>query len=125
MHLFGESRLHFGMLHQEPVKKSGSPLLRSNNNVGGQVVLNNLGMHKGEREVEGWCSELLFLPAYSLDFSAIEETFSKVKTLMRKTTARTRGALVEPSVEWSRAVAPKDAVGFFGHCGYLPAAQPS
>lgn len=47
--------------------------------------LNNLGMHKGEREVEGWCSEFLFLPTSSLDFSAIEETFSKVKTLMRKT----------------------------------------
>jgi transposase len=63
----------------------------------GQVVLDNLGAHKGER-VRGLIEErgcsLVFLPPYSPDFSPIEEAFSKVKTLLRKAAARTRGALV-------------------------------
>ena len=42
---------------------------------------------------------LLFLPPYSPDFSPIEEALSKVKTLLRKAAARTRGAL-----SWSRWV---------------------
>ncbi len=46
------------------------------------VVLDNLGAHKGERvrELVGarGC-EVLFLPAYSPDFSPIEEAFSKLK----------------------------------------------
>lgn len=61
----------------------------------GQVVIpDNLGAHKGER-VRGLIEErdcsLLFLPPYSPDFSRIEEAFSKVKTLLRKAAARTRG----------------------------------
>ena len=45
------------------------------------VVMDNLGAHKGERVgelVEARSCELLFLPAYSPDFSPIEEAFSKV-----------------------------------------------
>jgi transposase len=38
---------------------------------------------------------LFFLPAYSPNFSPIEEAFSKVKGLMRRAEARTREALVE------------------------------
>ncbi len=45
------------------------------------VVLDNLGAHKGERvreSIERRGCELLFLPAYSPDFSPIEEAFSKL-----------------------------------------------
>ena len=44
------------------------------------VVLDNLGAHKGERVrnlVEARGASLLFLPAYSPDFSPIEESLSK------------------------------------------------
>ena len=44
------------------------------------VVLDNLGAHRGERVrdlVEARGCSLLFLPAYSPDFSPIEEAFSK------------------------------------------------
>ena len=37
--------------------------------------------------------QLLFLPAYSPDFSPIEETFSKIKATLRRVGARTREAL--------------------------------
>jgi transposase len=66
---------------------------------GGQVVvMNNLSTHKGEwvRElVRSAGCELLYLPPYSPDFSAIEEACSKVKGLLRKAEARSREALVE------------------------------
>ena len=95
----------------------------------GQVtVVDNLGAHKGQRVrelVEGWGCSLLFLPPYSPDFSPIEEAFSKVKALLKKAQARTREALVEALGTALSAVTPEDAKGFFGHCGYLLAAQPS
>ena len=75
--------------------------------------------------VEARGCSLLFLPPYSPDFSPIEEAFSKVKALLRKAAARTREALVEAIGMALLAVTPEDTMGFFGHCGYLPAAQPS
>ena len=75
--------------------------------------------------LEGRGCELLFLPPYSPDFSPIEEAFSKVKALLKKAQARTREALVEALGTALSAVTPEDAKGFFGHCGYPLAAQPS
>ncbi len=65
--------------------------------------------------------ELLFLPAYSPDFSPIEEAFSKLKALLRRTESRTREALIE-AMGWALGVlTPEDARGWFGHCGYTVA----
>ncbi len=86
------------------------------------VVLDNLPAHKGERVrrlVEARGCELLFLPAYSPDFSPIEEAFSKVKALLRRAAARTREAPVEAIGRARDAVtARRDAQGWFAHCGY-------
>ncbi len=92
------------------------------------VVMDNLQVHKSARVrelVEGAGAELLFLPPYSPDFSPIEEAFSKVKALLRKAAARTRGALVEAIGRALDAVTAKDARGWFAHCGYPLDAQPS
>ena len=92
------------------------------------VVLDNLRAHKSARVrqlVEGRGCELLFLPAYSPDFSPIEEAFSKLKALLRKAAARTRGALVEAIGRALDAVTVEDARGWFGHCGYALGAQRS
>ena len=67
----------------------------------------------------------MFVPSYSLDFSTIEESFSMVKALLRKTAARTREALVEAMGRAISALTPEEAYRVFGHCGYLFAAQPS
>jgi transposase len=103
-------------------------LLAPSLSAGQVVVVDNLGAHKGERvreSVERRGCSLLFLPPYSPDFSPIEEAFSKVKALLRKAAARTREALVEAIGIALSAVTSEDAMGFFGHCGYLPAAQTS
>ncbi|HEU5383031.1 MAG TPA: transposase [Ktedonobacteraceae bacterium] len=76
------------------------------------VVLNNLSCHKG--------CQLLFLPAYSPDFSPIEETFSKLKAFLRRVGARTRDALEEAIGQALLTVTEGDAQGWFRHCGYVP-----
>ena len=91
------------------------------------VVMDNLSAHKGGRvreilETRG--CELLYLPPYSPDLNPIEQAFSKVKGLMRKAEARTRGALVEAMGRALDAVSAQDARGFFGHCGYRSVGQP-
>ena len=85
------------------------------------MVMNNLQVHKSLRVkdlIEGAGAELLFLPPYSPEFSPIEETFSKVKGILRRIGARTREALLEATSEALDAVSRRDAVGWFRHCGY-------
>lgn len=62
------------------------------------VVMDNLSSHKGPqvRElIEARGCELMYLPPYSPDLNPIEEAFSKVKGILRKSRARTREALIE------------------------------
>jgi transposase len=70
------------------------------------LVLDNLRVHHltGLRE---WlmqrCIEVLFLPSYSPDFTPIEQAWSKLKTKLRQTQARTREALEEglhSAIDW-------------------------
>ncbi len=85
------------------------------------VVMDNLGAHKTDRVrelIEGRGCELWFLPAYSPDLNPIEGAFSKVKARLRKASARTREALVEAMGEALSSVTPRDAEGWFAHCGY-------
>jgi len=85
------------------------------------VVMDNLGAHKTGRVrelIEARGCELWFLPAYSPDLNPIEEAFGKVKGLLRKASARTREALVGAMGEALSAVTPRDAAGWFAHCGY-------
>jgi transposase len=65
---------------------------------GQMVVMDNLRVHQTARVrqlIEEKGCQLRFLPAYSPDFSPIEETFSKLKTGLRRRKARTREALEE------------------------------
>jgi transposase len=90
--------------------------------VAGQiVVLDNLSAHKGARVrqlIEAKGCELLFLPAYSPDYSPIEETFSKLKAFLRRLGARTHEALQEAIGLALETVTAVDALGWFTHCGY-------
>jgi transposase len=87
----------------------------------GQVVIDNLSAHKGQRVrklIEDRGCQLLYLPPYSPDLNPIEEAFSKVKRLLRMIGARTKEALVEAIGKALDAVGAWDARGFFTHCGY-------
>jgi transposase len=85
------------------------------------VVVDNLSAHKSDRArelVEERGCQLLYLPAYSPDFNAIEEAFSKIKGALRKAQARTREALIEALGVAISTVTATDARGFFEHGGY-------
>ncbi len=86
------------------------------------VVMDNLRVHKTARVrqlIEEKGCQLRFLPAYSPDFSPIEEAFSKLKTVLRRSKARTREALEEAIVQALLTVTSQDAHGWFEHGGYL------
>jgi len=93
----------------------------------GQIVLmDNLAAHKSARVeelIQARECQLLFLPSYSPDFSPIEETFSKLKTSLRRAGARTQEALHEAIGHALLTITTQDAQGWFRHCGYLPAAE--
>jgi transposase len=85
------------------------------------VVVDNVGAHKPDRiraVVEAAGCRLVFLPAYSPDFSPVEEAFSKLKTLIRAAAARTRQALDAAIAAALAAVTAADAAGWFAHAGY-------
>jgi transposase len=87
------------------------------------VILDNLSIHLGPRvrqAIEARDCRLLFLPAYSPDFSPIEEAFSKLKTCLRRMGARTREALQEAIAQALTLITAQDALGWFRHCGYPP-----
>ena len=92
------------------------------------VVMDNLSIHKGVKvrnAIEAKGCQLLFLPSYSPDLSPIEEAFSKLKTALRRAGARTREALQEAICRALETITAHDALGWFTHCGYLPAKQAS
>jgi transposase len=97
--------------------------------VPGQIVLmDNLSVHKDERVrrlIEKAKCRLVYLPAYSPDFTPIEQAFSKIKTLLRHVEARTREALEAAITAAFATITAADAIGWFTACGYpLLPAQP-
>jgi transposase len=91
------------------------------------VVMDNLGAHRPKRIrelIEERGCELVYLPPYSPDLNPIEEALSKIKHLLRKSGARTKGGLIEAMGRALAAVSARDVRGFFAHCGYrTPAHQ--
>ena len=97
-----------------------APSLRA----GQMVIMDNLSIHKGQKvrqAIEARGCQLRFLPAYSPDFSPIEEAFSKIKAALRRAGARTHEALQEAIGQALETVTAADALGWFTHCGYQPA----
>src|SRR5215208_2434560 len=90
------------------------------------VVMDRLGAHRPRRVkelVEHRGCELVYLPSYSPDLNPIEEAFSKVKHILRKSAARTKEALIEAMGRALAAVHVEEVHGFFVHCGYRAPAQ--
>jgi transposase len=119
----GESMNTLGAANGAAFERSVEEILAPSLSAGQIVIMDNLAAHKGkkvEELIQARGSQLLFLPAYSPDFSPIEEPFSKVKTFLRRAGARTREALQEAICQALLTVTAQDAHGWFRHCGYLP-----
>ncbi|MCA1617664.1 MAG: transposase [Acidobacteria bacterium] len=85
------------------------------------VLLDNLPVHLAsqvEDAVAAVKAEVLWLPAYSPDFSPLENCWSKVKTLVRGRQPRTPKELNVALRDALEAVTLDDIDGWFRHCGY-------
>jgi transposase len=85
------------------------------------VILDHLSVHKApaiRQALEARGCALVYLPAYSPDFTPIEQAFSKLKAILRHRAARTRDALLDALAVGLRAISPDDAHGWFRHAGY-------
>jgi transposase len=85
------------------------------------VIMDNLAAHKvaGVREaIEAVGAHLRYLPPYSPDFNPIEQSFSRVKTLLRKAAERTVEGLCRRIGLISRSFNPQQCENFFEHAGY-------
>ena len=90
---------------------------------GDAVILDHLPAHKPtaiREAIEADGASMLFLPPYSPDFNPIELAFSKIKALLRKTSARTVHRLWDAIRDAIDAITTKDARSFFTACGYEP-----
>jgi len=88
---------------------------------GDMVFMDNLRTHKvdGVRQaIEAVGASVRYLPAYSPDLNPIEQAFSKLKTAMRKSAARTVQALWKLIGRLIKTFAPKQCVNYFRHAGY-------
>jgi transposase len=82
------------------------------------VVMDNLSVQRIEQLIEETGATLLFPPPYSPDFNPIEEAFSKVKSILRKASSRSKEALLEATGKALNAITPEDIRGFYSDCGY-------
>lgn len=94
------------------------PTLRA----GDIVILDNLSVHHADRVTrlltQHGC-RVLFLPAYSPDFSPIENAFAKIKAILRRLHAQTVEALLTAIARALDAITPWDAIGYFTNAGLL------
>jgi transposase len=122
----GESLIVDGAVNTELFEKYIEHILLPSLQPGQIVVMDNARIHKGKRVqqlIEEQGCQVLFLPAYSPDFSPIEETFSKIKIFLRQRGARTRNALQAALEDALLTVSAADALGWFAHCGYAASSE--
>lgn len=120
----GELMIIEGAANTVAFERDIEEILAPNLIAGQIVIMDNLAAHKGkkvEQLIQDKGCRLLFLPAYSPDFSPIEEAFSQLKNFLRRAGARTRKALQDAICQALLMVTEQDAHGWFGHGGYLPA----
>lgn len=85
------------------------------------VVMDNLGSHKVAgvaQAIEAAGAQLCYLPPYSPDFNPIEQVFSKFKTLIRRTAARTMEVLWSACGTLLQQFSDGEFLHYIHHAGY-------
>jgi len=88
---------------------------------GDVVILDNLATHRSPKaaailkDIGAW---FLFLPPYSPDLNPIEMAFAKIKTLIRKATARTYDQLWQAVGNVCNLFKDEECYNFFKAAGY-------
>lgn len=90
---------------------------------GDVVILDNLPAHKGiaaRLAIEAAGARMLFLPPYSPDFNPIENAFSKLKSILRKSAARSVAELWDAIRDALPRFTPNECANYFTAAGYEP-----
>ena len=88
---------------------------------GDLVVMDNLSSHKvhGVRQaIKAAGAQLRYLPPYSPDLNPIEQVFAKLKTLLRRTAARTQESLWSAIGTLLDNFSAAECGRYIQHCGY-------
>jgi transposase len=88
---------------------------------GDMVICDNLSCHRSanvRQAIEERGAQLKFLPAYSPDLNPIEMVFSKLKSLMRKQSARELDALCEHLRDVLNAFSSTECIRYIQHAQY-------
>jgi transposase len=90
-------------------------------NPGDVVVMDNLGSHKAKATrdaIKNAGARLIFLPAYSPDLNPIEQTFSKIKSVLRKAMGRTIAEVEAAIKAVIPTISPTECHNYFRNAGY-------
>jgi transposase len=85
------------------------------------VVMDNLGSHKARAirdAITQAGARLVFLPAYSPDLNPIEQTFSKIKSVLRRAMGRTVPAVEAALKEVIPKISASECQNYFRNAGY-------
>ena len=88
---------------------------------GDVVVMDNLGRHKAKatrHAIQAAGARLIFLPAYIPDLNPIEQTFSKIKSVLRKAMGRTIAEIEAAIRELLPTISPTECQNDFQNAGY-------
>ena len=106
-----------GEIFLEFVKRQLVPQLCN----GKVVIVDNVSFHKvvGVKEaIEETGAQLFYLPPYSPDLSPIELMWSKIKSVLKKISPRTKTQFKKAIRIAFAEIAGKDLISWFKHCGY-------
>jgi transposase len=85
------------------------------------VVMDNLGSHKAEATrlaIVKAGAKLVFLPPYSPDLNPIEQSFSKIKHVLRKSMGRSVHAVENAIAEILPNISASECQNYFRNAGY-------
>ena len=85
------------------------------------VIMDNLGSHKSKSvrdAIKAAGARLFFLPPYSPDLNPIEQTFAKIKHLMRMASERTVTETWKQIGKLINTVKPNECANYFINAGY-------
>lgn len=85
------------------------------------IIMDNVKFHKIpeiKKLIEATGAKLVYLPPYSPELNPIEEMWSKIKTILRKLSARTLEKFNDAIKIAFESVTDNDLGGWFRHAGY-------
>jgi transposase len=114
--LYGEWAAN-GELFLAFIEKCLCPVLQNRH----VVIMDNVAFHKiyGVKEaIESTGARLIYLPPYSPDLNPIEQMWSKIKTCLRKNSARTLRKFASSIKTAFINIRATDLENWYKHCGY-------